>query len=145
MQDWTRIRTLGELKRAGYRSRSVKQELRENLIAALREGRPLFQGIYDYEDTVLPQLRTAILAQHNILLLGLRGQAKTRLSPAAGRTAGPLHSRHRGGRTARGPFQPDYAAGTGPHRRSWGRHADSVDSSGGALHRKAGYPRCVGG
>ncbi len=80
MQDWTRIRTFGELKRAGYRSRSVKEELRENLIAALREGRPLFQGIYDYEDTVLPQLRTAILARHNILLLGLRGQAKTRLA-----------------------------------------------------------------
>ncbi|GIV22946.1 MAG: magnesium chelatase [Bacteroidia bacterium] len=80
MQDWTRVRHLGELRRAGYRSRSVKEELRENLIEALRSGRPIFQGIYDYEDTVLPQLRTAILARHNILFLGLRGQAKTRLA-----------------------------------------------------------------
>jgi magnesium chelatase subunit I len=58
----------------------VKEELRENLIAALRTGKALFEGIYDYEDTVLPQLRTAILARHNLLFLGLRGQAKTRLA-----------------------------------------------------------------
>ncbi|MCS7162387.1 MAG: ATP-binding protein [Bacteroidia bacterium] len=80
MDSLLRLRTLGELKRSGYRSRSVKDELRENLLAALRTGRPIFQGIYDYEDTVLPQLCTAILARHNILLLGLRGQAKTRLA-----------------------------------------------------------------
>ncbi|MCS7297830.1 MAG: sigma 54-interacting transcriptional regulator [Bacteroidia bacterium] len=80
MRDITQIRTLGELKRYGYRSRSVKDELRENLIEALRTARPIFEGIHDYEDTVLPQLRTAILARHNILLLGLRGQAKTRLA-----------------------------------------------------------------
>jgi len=78
--DYTRLRTLGQLKAAQYRTRSVKTELRENLIAALREGRPLFKGIYDYDETVLPQLRTAILARHDILLLGLRGQAKTRLA-----------------------------------------------------------------
>lgn len=80
MSDITRVRVLGELKRIGYRSRSVKDELRENLIQAIRERRPVFEGIYDYEETVLPQLRTAILARHNILLLGLRGQAKTRLA-----------------------------------------------------------------
>lgn len=80
MQNLTRLRTLGDLKRAGYRSRSVKQELRENLLEAMRTGRPLFEGIYDYEETVLPQLKTAVLAKHNILLLGLRGQAKTRLA-----------------------------------------------------------------
>ncbi|MCX7606693.1 MAG: sigma 54-interacting transcriptional regulator [Bacteroidia bacterium] len=80
MESIIQVRTLGELRQAGYRSRSVKDEMRENLIEALRQGRPLFQGIYDYEDTVLPQLRTAILARHNILFLGLRGQAKTRLA-----------------------------------------------------------------
>lgn len=80
MSDITQIRTLGQLKQSGYRPRSVKDELRENLIEAIRSGRPVFEGIYDYEDTVLPQLRTAILARHNILLLGLRGQAKTRLA-----------------------------------------------------------------
>ncbi len=78
--DYTRIRTLGQLKAAGYRSRSVKTELRENLITALRQGRPLFKGIHDYEETVLPQLRTALLARHDVLFLGLRGQAKTRLA-----------------------------------------------------------------
>lgn len=80
LSDITQIRTFGALKRYGYRSRSVKDELRENLIDAIQKGKPIFQGIYDYEDTVLPQLKTAILARHNILLLGLRGQAKTRLA-----------------------------------------------------------------
>ncbi|MCX7652865.1 MAG: sigma 54-interacting transcriptional regulator [Bacteroidia bacterium] len=80
MSDITRVRTLGELKRLGYKSRSVKDELRENLTEAIRSKRPIFEGIYDYEETVLPQLYTAILARHNILLLGLRGQAKTRLA-----------------------------------------------------------------
>ncbi|PTQ94945.1 magnesium chelatase subunit I [Mucilaginibacter yixingensis] len=75
------IKTLGELKQTGYRSRSVKEELRENLIAQLQkkhEGG--FEGIIGYEDTVIPDLQTAILSRHNILLLGLRGQAKTRIA-----------------------------------------------------------------
>ena len=59
--------------------RSVKDELRENLIARLRAGRPLFPGIVGYDDTVVPQVVNAILSQHNFILLGLRGQAKTRL------------------------------------------------------------------
>ncbi|MCX8113253.1 MAG: sigma 54-interacting transcriptional regulator [Bacteroidia bacterium] len=80
MPDITQARTLGQLKRLGYRSRSVKDELRANLIESIRNQRPVFEGIYDYEDTVLPQLCTALLARHNILLLGLRGQAKTRLA-----------------------------------------------------------------
>ncbi len=73
-------RTLGALRASGYRPRSVKDELRENLLAALRERRPLFTGILGYEDSVLPELQTAVLARHNILLLGLRGQAKTRIA-----------------------------------------------------------------
>jgi len=71
--------TLAELKRSGYRSRTVKEELRENLIARLREGRPLFAGIVGYEKTVLPQVVNAILSGHDFILLGLRGQAKTRI------------------------------------------------------------------
>lgn len=73
-------RTLGELRASGWQSRSVKVEIRDNLIAALREKRPLFPGILGYEETVLPQVQTALLARHNILLLGLRGQAKTRVA-----------------------------------------------------------------
>lgn len=74
-----RPHTLGDLKASGYRPESVKDELRRNLIAKLRTGEPLFPGILGYEETVLPQIQNAILSRHDILLLGLRGQAKTRL------------------------------------------------------------------
>jgi len=75
----TRPRTLGELKAAGYRPRTVKDELRDNLIARLRAGGRLFPGIVGYEATVEPQIANAILSRHDFILLGLRGQAKTRL------------------------------------------------------------------
>jgi magnesium chelatase subunit I len=75
----TRPRTLRELKAAGYRHRSVKDELRENMIARLRAREPLFPGIIGYELTVEPQIVNAILSRHDFILLGLRGQAKTRL------------------------------------------------------------------
>ena len=71
--------TLRELKAAGYKTRSVKDELRGNLIKRLRAGDKLFPGIVGYDDTVIPQLINAILARHNIILLGLRGQAKSRI------------------------------------------------------------------
>ncbi|MGQ9864463.1 MAG: magnesium chelatase [Bacteroidia bacterium] len=74
------LRTVGALKKAGYRTRSIKEELRNNLIRKLSQGKSVFEGIWGYENTALPQLETAILAQHNILLLGLRGQAKTRIA-----------------------------------------------------------------
>ncbi|MGH9441806.1 MAG: magnesium chelatase [Thermoanaerobaculia bacterium] len=75
----TRPATFGELKAGGYRPRPVKDELRENLIERLRSGENAFPGIYGYDHTVLPMLHNAILARHDIILLGLRGQAKTRL------------------------------------------------------------------
>jgi magnesium chelatase subunit I len=71
--------TLGALKASGYRSRSVKAEMRENLIARLRSGEPLFPGIVGYDDTVMPSLVNAVLARQNFILLGLRGQAKSRI------------------------------------------------------------------
>ncbi|HEX8271384.1 MAG TPA: sigma 54-interacting transcriptional regulator [Longimicrobiaceae bacterium] len=71
--------TLGALRASGYRSRSVKEELRDNLLAKLRSGEPLFPGIVGYEDTVVPSLANAVLARHNFILLGLRGQAKSRI------------------------------------------------------------------
>lgn len=74
------IKTLGELKKAGYQSRSIKEELRENLITKLEQGQKVFEGIYGFDDTVLPDIERAILSRHNILLLGLRGQAKTRIA-----------------------------------------------------------------
>jgi magnesium chelatase subunit I len=75
----TRPSTVGALRSAGYRSRSVKQEIRENLIERLQAGRPVLPGIVGYEDTVVPALVNALLARHNFILLGLRGQAKSRI------------------------------------------------------------------
>jgi magnesium chelatase subunit I len=75
----SRPSTLGALRASGYRPRPVKAELRENLIARLRSGETLFPGIVGYEDTVVPALSNAILGRHNFILLGLRGQAKSRI------------------------------------------------------------------
>lgn len=71
--------TVGELKASGYRPRSVKEEIRQNLRGALAEGKPLFSGILGYERTVIPGVVNALLAGHDFILLGLRGQAKTRI------------------------------------------------------------------
>lgn len=76
----TSISTFGALKAAGYQSKSIKTELRDNLIAALKEGKETFPGMHGYENTVIPQLERAILSKHNINLLGLRGQGKTRIA-----------------------------------------------------------------
>jgi len=73
------IATLGELRASGYRSRPVKQEIRDNLVRKLRAGDALFPGIIGYDETVIPQLVNAILSRHNFILLGLRGQAKSRI------------------------------------------------------------------
>src|SRR5258708_19325067 len=70
--------TLGELRKS-YRARTVKDEMRANLINKLRENAPVFPGIIGYEDTVVPQVINAILSRHNMILLGLRGQAKSRV------------------------------------------------------------------
>lgn len=74
-----RPRTLRELRESGYRPRSVKQEMRRNLLERLRRGDELFPGILGYEETVIPQVQNAILSQHDMLFLGLRGQGKTRM------------------------------------------------------------------
>ncbi len=75
-----KAKTLGELKKSGYKSRSVKDELRENLIEKLRKKEEIFKGILGFENTVIPDIERAILSRHSILLLGLRGQAKTRIA-----------------------------------------------------------------
>ncbi|RMF55619.1 MAG: magnesium chelatase [Calditrichaeota bacterium] len=79
-EETLRIKTLGDLKAAGYQPISVKEELRKNLIDKLQNKEPLFEGIIGYEGTVIPDIERAILSRHNILLLGLRGQAKTRIA-----------------------------------------------------------------
>lgn len=74
------IKTLGELKKAGYKRRTVKEEIRENLINKLQNKEATFSKIIGYEDSVIPDTERALLSRHNILFLGLRGQAKTRMA-----------------------------------------------------------------
>lgn len=75
-----KIKTLGELKQSGYKPKSIKDELRDNLINFLKENINPFEGIIGFDDTVIPDLQTAVLSRHDILLLGLRGQAKTKIA-----------------------------------------------------------------
>ncbi|MHA7130456.1 P-loop NTPase family protein [Algoriphagus namhaensis] len=79
-KDLLKIKTLGQLKASGYTPKSIKEELRDNLIQKIRAKENVFEGIWGYEDTVIPDIERAILSRHNINLLGLRGQAKTRIA-----------------------------------------------------------------
>ena len=104
------LSTLGDLKAAGYRTRSVKDELRANVAAALRRsrasGEPLFPGILGYDETVVPAVANALLARHDILLLGLRGQAKTRLVRSLPRFLDPAIPAVAGSEVHDDPFRP---------------------------------------
>src|ERR1043165_8502677 len=75
-----KIKTLGELKKSGYQPKSVKDEIRKNLIFKIQKHESTFDGIIGYEETVIPDVERALLSKHNILFLGLRGQAKTRMA-----------------------------------------------------------------
>ena len=75
-----KAKTFGELKALGYKSKSIREELRDNLISKLKKKERVFEGIKAFDDTVIPDLERAILSRHHILLLGLRGQAKTRIA-----------------------------------------------------------------
>src|SRR4051794_20647761 len=79
MSNHPRPATLGQLKETGYKPSSVKDELRRNLIRKLQAGDELFPGIVRYRDSVIPQIVNGILSKHDLLFLGLRGQAKTRI------------------------------------------------------------------
>lgn len=79
-KDLLKIKTLGQLKASGYSPKPIKEELRDNLILKIKQKENVFEGIWGYEDTVIPDIERAILSRHNINLLGLRGQAKTRIA-----------------------------------------------------------------
>jgi magnesium chelatase subunit I len=81
------IHTLGQLVQSGYQSITIKEELRNNLVRHMQQGSNPFTGIVGYDETVLPDLQRAILSGHNINLLGLRGQAKTRIARSLQSTA----------------------------------------------------------
>ncbi len=79
IQSLNSIKTFGQLKESGYTSRSIKDELRSNLIAKLKAGESVFKGILGFDQTVIPQIQNAVLGRHDLILLGLRGQAKSRI------------------------------------------------------------------
>lgn len=79
-KEFLSLKTLGELKSANYKTKSIKEELRDNLVRKIKAKEKVFEGIKAYDETVIPDLERAILSRHNILLLGLRGQAKTRIA-----------------------------------------------------------------
>ena len=105
------ISTLQELRESGYISRSIREEARDNLIASLRSGQRLFSGIHGYEETVIPQVENAILAGHDIILLGERGQAKTRLARSLVQLLDPWIPVIAGSETNDDPFAPVSAYG----------------------------------
>ncbi len=76
----SKVGTIAQLRKTGYRTRSIREELRQNLLQRLKEKEPVFKGIIGFDKTVLPDIERAILSKHNILLLGLRGQAKTKIA-----------------------------------------------------------------
>jgi magnesium chelatase subunit I len=88
-QDKPQDTTLGELRAAGFRSRTIKQEMRANLLQQVRAGEPFLPGVLGYDETVLPQLENAILAGQDVILLGERGQAKSRIARALVRLLDP--------------------------------------------------------
>src|SRR5258705_8240129 len=116
------VETFGQLKKSAYRTRSVKNELRENLIKKLRAGEKLFPGIVGYADTVIPQLINAVLARHNIVLLGLRGQAKSRIIRQLTELLDERIPIIAGSEVNDNPFHPISAYG----RQTLGQHGEST-------------------
>lgn len=106
MKDLTTIKTFGELKKSGYKTRSIKEEMRENLLTRLRKDQTSFEGIIGFDETVIPEIQTAILSKHNILLLGLRGQAKTRIARTLGLLLDEYVPYIEGSELFDDPFQP---------------------------------------
>jgi magnesium chelatase subunit I len=104
--DITAIKKLGELRRHGYRNRSVKEELRQNLLKMIGSGEEVFSGIIGYDTTVIPELYNAILSKHDLILLGLRGQAKTRILRNLIRLLDPYIPIIAGSEINDNPFQP---------------------------------------
>ena len=133
-------RTVGELKASGHRERGVKAEIRENLLAALAEGRDAWPGILGFEDTVLPQLERALIAGHDVVLLGERGQGKTRLLRALTGLLDEWTPVIAGAELGEHPYTPDHPGVDPPRGRLRRRPARGVAAPQRALHREAGHP-----
>jgi magnesium chelatase subunit I len=125
--------TLGELRAAGHRYRTVKEEIRDNLLARMRSGEPRFPGIVGYDETVLPEVERALLAGHDLVLLGERGQGKTRLIRALGQLLDEWTPVIRGSELNEHPMHPLTPAS----RRAVAEAGDDLPI--GWLHRSLRY------
>ena len=134
-------RTLGALRASEYGApHSVKTEIRDNLLAALRAGRDPWPGILGFESTVLPQLERALIAGHDVVLLGERGQGKTRLLRALAGLLDEWTPVIAGSELGEHPLRPDHAAVPPPGRRAGRRPARRLAAPQRALHREARHP-----
>ena len=135
-------RTLGELRRSRFSEerfglRTVKDEIRENLICRLQRKEPLFPGVVGYEETVVPQVVNAVLSRHNFILLGLRGQAKTKLIRLLTTLLDEYLPFVEGSEIRDNPYQPLSKYGREQSRRAGRRHADRLPDARRTLRRKA--------
>ena len=137
----TRPGTLGELRTSGWVSRPVKEEVRANAIARIAEGEPLVDGVIGYEDTVLPQLENALLAGHDMIFLGERGQAKTRMIRSLTELLDEWMPIIAGSEINDDPYNPVSQHARAARRRARRRDADRVGAPRPALRREARHAR----
>ena len=119
--------TLGQLRESGYQVLPVKEEMRQNLMRKMRDGEELFPGIVGYEETVIPQIENAILSGQDIVLLGERGQAKTRIARSLINLLDEEMPAIAGCEINDDPFAPHLQGVPDAHRRGGRRHADPLD------------------
>ena len=139
----TRPGTLGELRASGWVSRPVKEEVRANALARIAEGKPLVDGVIGYEDTVLPQLENALIAGHDVIFLGERGQAKTRMIRSLTALLDEWMPIVAGSEINDDPYDPISQHAAAARRRARRRDADRVGAPRPALRREARHARHV--
>src|SRR3954463_7218009 len=149
------IHTVGQLRESGHQQKTLRQELRENLLDALREGRDPWPGLHGFDTTVIPQLERAILAGHDVVLLGERGQGKTRLLRTLVGLLDEWTPVIAGSELGEDPYEPighaaqrwgaDGARAAAPGGRARRRAPRRVAAPRRAVRREAGDSRHVGG
>ena len=135
---------MGQLRASGYQSRGTKQELRENLLRRLGSDQPAFPGIVGFDDTVLPELESAILAGHDLVLLGERGQGKTRLMRTVAALLDEWSPEVAGCEIHDDPYAPVCVRCRRLGGRARRRPADQLAAPRRPLHREAGHARHLG-
>ncbi len=121
--------TLGDLKASGWQSSPVKEEIRRNAVARIAAGEALFEGVLGYEQTVMPQLENALLAGHDVIFLGERGQAKTRIIRSLTGLLDEWMPIVAGSEINDDPYNPVSKHAARPHRRDGRRDADRMGAS----------------